>query len=252
MSLSRSKMPSKNRPKSREAGIALIAVLWALLLLSALAATVEYIARTNAILRHLSVELARADAAVESAFADVVAKLSDDRPNCRPAIDGQTHTSTYQDLPITMSISNEAGRINVNTTDSDLISAFLQSQGLSERSAADMVSDLRSSERKPLVALEELQRLPSWNIVALDCWTSALTVYSDSTGESQKDAPAEVAAAFQWAREHRTGGKEWTPTTRIIDLPSDNLPLGSAKDSRYGICEPRDCFDTGMDRTHYR
>jgi hypothetical protein len=226
MSFSRLKMPSKKHPKSREAGIALIAVLWALLLLSALAATVEYIARTNAILRHRSVELAQADAAAESAFTDVVAKLSDDRPSRRPVIDGQAHTSTYQDFTVTVSISNEAGRINVNTADSDLISAFLESQGLSEPRAANMVSDLRSSQSKPLVAIEELRRLPSWNIPALNCWPNALTVYSDSTGVSEKDASAEVAAAFQWAREHRTGGKEWTPTTKIIDLPSDNLPLG--------------------------
>jgi hypothetical protein len=148
----------------------------------------------------------------------------------------------YQDLTVTVSISNEAGRINVNTADSDLISAFLQSQGLSERSAADMVSDLRSSESNPLIALEELRRLSSWNIAALNCWANALTVYSDSSGVSEKDAPAELAAAFQWAREHRIGGREWIHATNTTNLPSDNSPLGkvlriraTASASRYVV-----------------
>jgi hypothetical protein len=106
-----------------------------------------------------------------------LAKLSDDRPNRRLVIDGQAHTSTYQDLTVTVSIRNEEGRINVNAADSDLISVFLQSQGLSDRIATNMGSDFRSSESKHLVALEELRRLRSWNVAALNCWTSALTDY---------------------------------------------------------------------------
>ena len=97
--------------------MALISVLWVLLLLSGLAGAAAFMARTQAILTHKLGELAQAEATTDAALVNTIAMLSDEKTSRHPPIDGQPQTWEFQSIPVTVAISNEDGRIDVNTAD---------------------------------------------------------------------------------------------------------------------------------------
>src|SRR5258708_1738433 len=120
MSSRRSKTCSKN-PRSPEQGIALISVLWVLLLLSGLAAAAAVMARTDAILTHKLGEFAQAESTTDAALVNAISMLSDEKTSRHPRIDGRPQTWEFQGIPVAVAISNEDGRIDLNTADDDLI-----------------------------------------------------------------------------------------------------------------------------------
>jgi hypothetical protein len=233
MSSKRSKTFSKNR-QNREQGIALISVLWALLLLSGLAGAAAFMARTDAILTHKLGEFAQAESTTDAALVNAIAMLSDEKTSRHPPIDGQPQSWDFQGIPVTVTISNEAGRIDVNTADDDLILAFLYSQGILEDGATVMLSDLRKYEhvtsgpapQGTLRTIDELKKISSWAVQTIDCWTDALTVYTGLPGVNPTDATRQVAAAFKWASDHQMGNGKWTGASVMPSARSDQSLLG--------------------------
>jgi type II secretory pathway component PulK len=204
--------------KNGERGIALISVLWVLLLLSGLAGAAALMARTGAVLTHKLGELAQAEATTDAALVNAIAMLSDENTSRHPPTDGQPQTWQFQGIPVTVAISNEAGRIDVNTADDDLILAFLYSQGISEDRATVMLRDLRNYQQATngpapagtLRTIDELKRIPSWPPQTIDCWRESLTVYTGLPSVSGNHATAQVNAALQWAYVHHLGNPDWT------------------------------------------
>jgi DNA uptake protein ComE-like DNA-binding protein len=233
MSSRRSKMYSKNR-QNRDRGIALISVLWALLLLSGLAGAAAFMARTNAILTHRLGEFAQAEATTDAAIVNAISILSDEKASRHPRIDGQPQTSEFQGIPVAVSISNEAGRIDINTADDDLILAFLYSQGVGEDRATAMLSDLRKYQHVAngpappgtLRTVDEIKKISSWAAQNLDCWADALTVYTGLPSVNSSDAPEQVDAALKWARDHHIGNRVWAGASVTPSASSDQSLLG--------------------------
>jgi len=233
MSSRHSKTYSKNR-QNRELGIALISVLWVLLLLSGLAGAAAFMARTNAILTHKLGDLAQAEATTDAALVSAIAMLSDQKTSRHPRIDGQPQTWEFQGSPVAVSISNEAGRIDVNAADDDLILAFLYSQGIPEDQATIMLSDLRKHQNiagspapaGTLRTVDELKRISSWATQNLDCWKDALTVYTGLPSVNSSDASEQVDTALKWARDHHMSNREWTGASVTQGARSDQSPLG--------------------------
>lgn len=225
MSSSHSKTYSMSQ-KNRERGIALISVLWVLLLLSGLAGAAAFTARTGAILSHKLGEFAQAEATTDAAVVNVIGRLSDETPSRHPPIDGQAQTWEFQGVQVKVSISKEAGRIDVNTADDDLILAFLYSQGVGEDRGPVMLSDLRKFQNVAngpapagtLRTVDELKKISSWAAQNLDCWADALTVYTGLPGVTPRDATDQVEAAVGWAKEHRIGNRDRTAAT--VDVPA--------------------------------
>ena len=233
MSSRRSKTYSKNR-QNTELGIALISVLWVLLLLSGLASAAAFMARTNAILTHKLGEFAQAEATTDAAIVDAISRLSDEKSARHPRIDGQPQTWDFQGIPVAVSISDEAGRIDVNTADDDLILAFLYSQDIHEDRAAVMLSELRKYQhvangpapQGTLRTIEELKRIPNWAAQNLDCWEDSLTVYSGLPNVNSSDATEPVNAALKWANDHHVGNREWAGAKPTPAALSDQSLLG--------------------------
>jgi hypothetical protein len=234
MSLRRSKTYSKKR-QNRELGIALVSVLWALLLLSGLAGAAAFIARTNAILTHKLGEFAQAEATADAAIVNGISRLSDEIPSRHPPIDGRAQTWEFQGVQVNVSISNEAGRIDVNTAADELILAFLYSHGVEEGRATTLLSDLRKYQNVAngpapagtLRTVEELLKIPSWTAQDLDCWRDSLTVYTGLPDVDAGDATDQVQTALRWAREHRIGNRDRIAAK--VDMPalrSDRSMLG--------------------------
>jgi Tfp pilus assembly protein PilV len=233
MNSRRSKMCSKNR-QSRERGIALISVLWALLLLSGLAGAAAFMARTEAVLTHKMGEFAQAESTTDAALVNAIAMLSDEKTSRHPQLDGQPQSWEFHGIPVMVSISNEAGRIDVNTADDDLILAFLYSQGISETGAATMRRDLRAYQRADngpapvgtLRMLEELKKIPSWAAHNPDCWNDSLTVYTGLPNVNASEASGSVALALKWASDHRMSNREWANPSASSSNNADRSLLG--------------------------
>jgi hypothetical protein len=236
MSSSRSKMSSKSRcPRSPESGIALVSVLWTLLLLSGLAGAAAFMARTNATLTHKQGEIAQAESTADAAIVNAIGRLSDKKSSRHPPMDGHAQTWEFQGVQVKISISNEAGRIDINTAEDDLILAFLCSQGVEEGRATTLLSDLRKLQHAingpappgTLRVVEEIKAIPSWTPQEFDCWRDSLTVYTGLPGVTPSGATDQVEAALRWANEHRIGNRDRS-AAKLIEptVRSDHSMLG--------------------------
>jgi general secretion pathway protein K len=228
-------------------------VLWVLLLLSGLAATAMYVARTNAILTHRALEIAQVEAAADAAIVHTISQLSDERVTRHPPINGTPLNWEFQGHPVAITITNEAGRIDVNSADDALILAFLYSQGVDQNTAQTLLEDLRHWQKsgpvsllnsggstaytmentqygfrgRPLETIEELRRIPSWMTQNLDCWTGSLTVYTGSPGISVSDATPKVLQALHWAQQHHLADRDWIPpNASAAAIPGQRSVLG--------------------------
>jgi hypothetical protein len=224
-------MCSNHHQRSRETGIALLAVLWALLLLSALATAAGFVARSSAILVHRGAQGAGAEEIADAAILSTIAALSDGRVSRHPAIDGIPKQSEWRGTKVTLTISNEAGRIDLNAATDELVLAFFQSQGLDAAHAAILVRDLRSlqyernpiSDRSTILSTTELEQIPSWRLEKLQCWMTSFTVYTGSAEVKTQMATPAVQNALAWNREHRLGEYAAAGAVSSNTLPSDGV-----------------------------
>jgi hypothetical protein len=220
--------------RSRERGIALISVLWVLLLLSGLASAAAFMARTSAILTHKLGELAQAESATDAAIVNAIAMLSDEKTSRHPAVDGQAQVWEFQGFPVSVSISKEAGRIDLNTASDGLIRAFLYSRGIGEDHVVTMLSNLRAyqhAENGPasvgtLRSVEELRQIPSWAVQSVDCWMDSITVYTGLPHVNASDAGTQVTAALKWANDHHVDNRDWVGASITAATNVDQSLLG--------------------------
>jgi hypothetical protein len=200
------------------------------MLLSGLAATIAYVTRVEALLARRSFDLARAQAAADAAIVSTIAGLSDEEPDRRPTI-GAPQSWQFEGVPVTIVVSREAGRIDINKAHDELLRAFLEAEGVTGSAAAELLEQLRgrqaggTSARRittllpnattgtstppdvsqltsPLETLEELRQIPQWRAQPLDCWLDSLTVYSGQPEISFSDATPGALAALQWLQAH--------------------------------------------------
>ena len=223
MSSSLSRKSSKNLlPPNHSAGIALVSVLWLLLLLSGLAATVAYIARVEALLTRRAFDLARAQAAADAAIVNTISRLSDEQPDRRPQ-PGVPLSWQFDGFDTTAVVTLEAGRIDLNLAGDELLRAFLQTQGISADGASSLLEELRLH---PLITVGELGQIPQWREQNLACWMQAFTVYSGRPDVAVADAAPDVLAAVHWMRAHSPGDSNG-PLSEITQKPStDRSVLG--------------------------
>lgn len=221
MSSSLSRKSSKTQPrKSHNSGIALVSVLWLLLLLGGLAATVAYTARVNSLIAHKSLALTRAQAAADAAIVDTINRLSDEMPSRHPSIAGDALAWEFDGIPVSVRTTAEGTRIDVNTSKDETLTAFFQSQGLSAETEESLLKDLRGwrdGQHGNLVALEELRQIPSWRQQRLDCWMESLTVYTgNATVISPPDGNRSLVGEVFRVRATAVGPDEVTATSEWV------------------------------------
>ncbi len=231
MSSNHSKKSSRSlRLRSHNRGIALVSVLWLLLLLSGLAATVSYIARVNAMLARHAFDLARAQAAADAAIVNTISRLADEQASRHPQ-PGVSESWTFDSMPVTMVVSSEGGRIDVNTAGDELLRAFMQTQGVSADIASTLLQQLRawqgivtgtttnsnsSVHSRSLETIDELRELPGWREQNLNCWSAALTVYSGRPDIAVPDATPGALAALEWLRAHSVDHADQTTSADTL------------------------------------
>lgn len=228
------RLSRKQHRRVREAGIALISVLWVLLLVSTLAATTVYISRENALLVRRAADFAQAQSAADAAIVSTLSNLSDEQASRHNPTDGSVQSWQFNGIDVAISVTNEAGRIDVNAGHDDLIYAFLRSQGITEDDSRTLLGDLRQWQRggdvqtgagtlpitnvaglggpgtkHPLLSTDEFAQIPGWKSQPLGCWSDAFTVYTASASANSVYAEDMDLAALNWADEHHLGDRIW-------------------------------------------
>lgn len=211
----------------------MISVLWVLVLVTSLAATTVYISRTNALLVRRAADLAQAQAAADAAVINTLSSLSDEQVSRHDPVDGSIRSWQFNGAAVTISVTNESTRIDVNAAENDLIYAFLRSQGIAEDDSRALSASLRqwqqasdpgiesamstasvrgqgvTNTKKALLSVDELAQIPAWRSQPLRCWSDAFTVYTGSASVTSIGAGAMDLAALKWADEHHLGDKGW-------------------------------------------
>lgn len=133
--------------RSSERGLALVIVLWALVLLSIVAASVIGLGLNEARLTHNLKDEARAEALADAGIYHAILVLLDSRARLKWRVDGAPYQITFADTAITVSIQDERGRIDLNTANDALLAGLFESAGLSPDAAqtmTDRIADWRS------------------------------------------------------------------------------------------------------------
>ena len=152
------------RKKNGQQGIAIIIVLWVITLLTLIAASFVTVMRSDIQVVTNSMGRAKAEAAANAGIQRAMFELF--KPVNTPerwAADGVPREWTYQDAAITITMNDEAGKIDINTASEALLRSLFQSQGLTPDEAVAMVdamNDWRDQDTvKRLHGAEEAEYL---------------------------------------------------------------------------------------------
>ena len=134
----------------RQAGIALILVLWIITLLSVIA--LSFIATMRSEINIVSNTLNRAkaeaaaNAGVQRALFELMKPATTD---ARWLADGAIHPWQYQDAALTIRMIDETARLDINTASPELLSGLFLSQGLTQAESAaliDAIADWKDAD----------------------------------------------------------------------------------------------------------
>ena len=156
-------MPSDALPRDQQ-GIALIIVLWITTLLMLIASSFIYAMRTDINIVANSMARARLEAAADAAVQRGIMEMlkPPQLPN-RWTTDGVVQPWNFQGVAVDVSMTDESGKIDINTAADVLLRGLLLSQGLKDEEAAavtDAILDWRDPDSlKRLRGAEETEYL---------------------------------------------------------------------------------------------
>lgn len=217
----------------------MVSVLWVLLLLSSLAATSLYVTRTHAILSHRGLEFAQAQAAADAAISDTFARLINSDDIRHREIGTPARAWTFDGIPVSIWVTREAGRLDLNTGDNLLLEAIIQSSGIGAVRSQQMIKELRDTQDPGLFAenrvvgdaamnlssgvrslsravrlqsVDEIRRFPAWGSENISCLMDSFTVYTGLKGIHATDAGSTIKAALKFAQERNLNVQDWVTT----------------------------------------
>jgi len=136
--------------RGREKGIALILVIWVVTLLLVIAGSFLYAMRTDARASRNAALIARGDALARAAVSRSLIELF--KPQGSPEIwkrEGEPRRWVFEGAEITIRLSDESAKIDVNTANNELLKGLFRYGGLGEEDAArllDAVLDWRDPD----------------------------------------------------------------------------------------------------------
>ena len=128
--------------------MSLVTVLWGIALLSIVAMSFLSSGSASYRIARNSVEVAQVDAIAEAGVVRAVLSLLDSLPDGRWRTDGVARRLELGGIPVSVSIQDELGRIDINHADGTLLVRVFQAAGLDNQAASalvDKVLDWRDS-----------------------------------------------------------------------------------------------------------
>jgi general secretion pathway protein K len=209
--------------KATQRGIALVLVLWVLALIMVIAADFLHATRTDSLVVRNALSIARAGAAADAGVHRALSELY--RPGTAEGTwkrDGEVHEWRYQGVPVTVSIADESGKIDINTAPEPLLKGLLVSAGANEEEATrllDAILDWRDPDslkrlygaedaeyqaaglnyrpsNTPFQAIEELQLVLGMRPEIYHRIAGSITVFSRQPGIRLQTASRQVLLAI--------------------------------------------------------
>jgi general secretion pathway protein K len=201
-----------------EHGFALVAVLCAAAILAVIMSSMLATSRTEVRLARHRQEIAELGAIAGGALNIAILRLLDPSPGMQPPVDATPFTVAFAGHELRLTVQDEAGKIDLNMVQPDLLLRLLTSAGLDLMGAqtlADRVLDWREpgiGERLngakapeyraagyaygprngPFESVEELKLVMGMTAELFDAIAPALTVYSQTPWVDPTFAPPEV------------------------------------------------------------
>src|SRR5215472_12842210 len=107
--------------RGRQRGFALIAVLWAAMILALIVQSVLVTGRTEARLANNREALAQLGAITDAGLNIAILRLLDPRLNGQPPLDGSPFAVAFAGHQLRLAIQDEAGKIDLNTAPDELL-----------------------------------------------------------------------------------------------------------------------------------
>ena len=209
--------------RKEQEGVALVLVIWLATLLTVVAASFAFSARTDALVVRNSASMARAEAAADAGVVRGVweSYRIDNSPE-QWRRDGAAHEMAFDGALVRVEMRDESARIDVNTASDALLRGLLVSVGLTDEEATrlvDAIADWRDPDslkrlngaeeadyqaaglpykpaNAPFQAMEEIQLVLGMRPDIYRRIAPMITVYSRQTGVATAAAPREVLLAI--------------------------------------------------------
>lgn len=205
--------------RQRQAGIALILVIWVVTLLLVIAASFLYATRTDAKAMRNAADIARAEAVARAAVARASIELA--KPSRTPGgwrRSPAPRTWSFDGLDVTVTLVDESGRIDINAANQALLLSLLRRVGLDDTESArllDTILDWRDADslrrpngaeesdyvaaglaarpaNQPFQSVEELQLVLGMRADIYQRLAGMITVFSRQPGVNPHFATREV------------------------------------------------------------
>jgi general secretion pathway protein K len=214
---------AQSRARLPQQGVALVLVMWVAVLLTVIAASFIVEARTDTLVVHNSLSMARAEAAADAGVYRAVYELyrTDNAPDAWRR-DGSKHDWAFDGVPVRVELRDESGKIDINTAADPLLRGLLLSVGLSDDDAAkllDAILDWRDPDsvkrpngaeeddyraaglsykpaNAPFQAIEELQLVLGMQPQIYRRLAPSITVFNRQPGVNTQVASREVLLAI--------------------------------------------------------
>jgi general secretion pathway protein K len=134
---------SQARNRAGERGIAIVAVLWVVALLSMMAAIFAVETRTETDLARNLAENAQAEALADAGTYRAIAMLLNPGQTRRPRADGTPYRWSLAGGEVLVSIQDEAGKVDLNAAPDGLLQALFVSVGVAPDAASTLVDRIR-------------------------------------------------------------------------------------------------------------
>lgn len=232
----------------------MVSVLWALSILSLIAASMMSTGSLSVAMERNALRRAQADAIADATIALAVVGLLDPRPEKRWRVDGVAQDASFAGVALQISIQDEYGLIDLNQADADLFRGLFRSVGVKDdesRRLADRVVAWRTAgsaraelaeyraaglshapRGRPFQSVDELGLVLGVTPEMYRRVEPALTVHSQQPGVDRRIAPREALLALPGmdARQVEAILAERRSGARSLDM--QGLPLGT------GIIDP--------------
>lgn len=120
----------KRNSSRKERGLALVSVLWALSILSLIAASMMTASILSYRMERNDWSRVRAEALAESAINRAILALADARPEMRVRVDGVPQDFAFGGVKVRVVVQDEDGKIDLNTASADILKGLFVSAGV--------------------------------------------------------------------------------------------------------------------------
>ncbi|MDE1892720.1 MAG: general secretion pathway protein GspK [Pseudomonadota bacterium] len=235
---------------ARQAGVALLLVLWACTLLAILLGGYAALARTEGLQARYQFAETHAHYAAEAGLMLAFYKLQDPRPRHRWNGDGQVYTFRYDDATVKVSAINEGGKVDLNVATPEVLLGLFKAAGVGApqaqalaknvvdwRSAPDPASGAAGADSAyraagrsygprhgPFSSIEELQMVLGMTPAIYRKVAPAVTVWSGSQTPDPTVAPPLALAAIPGMTAQRQHAIQ---AARLVDANNPSLVLSN-------------------------